>query len=667
MLRLSIPEIIEKIENEIPFQAETQDGSFYIKVNDYVPYVCTAIHNGCRLRSELIDKINLDEFERWYEEDPFTGDMISSLPIVLVGRDSRFEYDLNRSPENAIYEDAWGKKVWKRKLNKTQRKVSLTKHANYYKVTHALISKLETLFEGAVVYDLHSYNYKRWGREVPLFNIGSEKVPEKFGDSVENWRDYLAKIELDYIENKSEINDVFQGRGYNLEYITKHFSNTLVLATEIKKVYCDEESGEQFPKVVNNISLQLKNCILTHASGFAHRFTNWNNQIESSLLTNKLDPSILKVDKKLAQLVKNFELLNYVNPINIKREKVKFFKNNYQSNPEFKYKHVEIDPIDLKRKLLSLEVEKIDDIAIRKMYVDTINGYIDKIDMLVALGTEKFLFSSLRYFGKPSESDLKNARLILLLPTLQQDRIEPKSIKADRLKMLFSKNMEEYGFQGKIAISKKIAADVMVLNSQKKVIIRDGVKISATEGNALVHHEIGVHMLTTMNSTLQKLKIFNVGLPTNTCTQEGLAVLAELTSGNMTLKKLKKLAYRVIAVNLMCDGYDFKDTFKHLHYDLEIDKESAFTITTRVYRGGGFTKDYLYLRGFCKLFKFWRDGQNLIPLLVGKTSLEYYHTINEMVERGLVSTPKYVTDSFKSENTAPMNPVLEYIISGMSA
>jgi uncharacterized protein (TIGR02421 family) len=416
---------------------------------------------------------------------------------------------------------------------------------------------------------------------------------------------------------------------------------------------------------VSNLSLQLRNSILSHASDFAHRFTNWNKQFKSSLLTSKLDPSILKVDKKLGQLVKNFELLKYVNPTNLKKEKLKFFKNNYHSNPDFKYKYVEIDSIGLKRKLLSLEVEKIDDVAIRKMYVDTINGFVDKIDMLASIGTEKFLFNSLRYFGKPSELDLKNARLILLLPALEEDRIEPKSINAEQLKQLFSKNMEEYGFKGKITISKNIAADVMVLNSQKKVIIKDGVKVSATEGNGLVHHEIGVHMLTTMNSTLQKLKIFNVGLPTNTCTQEGLAVLAELLSGNMTLDKLKKLAYRVIAVNYMCSGFDFKDTFKHLHFDLGIDKESAFTLAVRVFRGGGFTKDYLYLRGFGNIFKLWNDGQNLTPLLIGKTSLDYYHTINEMTECGIVSTPKYVPDFFKSDNTVTLNPVLKYIISGM--
>ena len=32
---------------------------------------------------------------------------LSSLPLTIVGLDSRFEYDLNRDPESCVYKDAW--------------------------------------------------------------------------------------------------------------------------------------------------------------------------------------------------------------------------------------------------------------------------------------------------------------------------------------------------------------------------------------------------------------------------------------------------------------------------------------------------------------------------------------------------------------------------------
>ena len=101
------------------------------------------------------------------------------------------------------------------------------------KVTHALIQKLEEIFGAVVVYDMHSYNYKRWDREVPVFNIGTERIDNKrYSKYIKHWREELLKIELPEIEVEANINDVFFGRGYNLEYITKNFKNTLVLATE---------------------------------------------------------------------------------------------------------------------------------------------------------------------------------------------------------------------------------------------------------------------------------------------------------------------------------------------------------------------------------------------------------------------------------------------------
>jgi hypothetical protein len=74
-------------------------------------------------------------------------------------------------------------------------------------------------------------------------------------------------------------------------------------------------------------------------------------------------------------------------------------------------------------------------------------------------------------------------------------------------------------------------------------------------------------MVTTMDSNLKKLKIFNLGLPVNTLTQEGLAILGEYLSGNITLHRLKKIAYRVIIVDMMCNGADFIECFNLLRND----------------------------------------------------------------------------------------------------
>ena len=113
MLKLSTADIITNIQSEIPFEAVCEDYSFRVKIAAYVPYICGAVHDGHQFRRSLWENCIHTEYERWYEEDPCTHEMVQSHPIVISGCDSRFEYDLNRPPETAIFDTAWGKQLWK--------------------------------------------------------------------------------------------------------------------------------------------------------------------------------------------------------------------------------------------------------------------------------------------------------------------------------------------------------------------------------------------------------------------------------------------------------------------------------------------------------------------------------------------------------------------------
>jgi len=270
MEKLSIQQIIKHINDGKLFHAVADDYSLTLKIDSYVHYACAAVHNGHQFRKELWQNCIHTEYERWYEEDPETKNMVSSHPIVLAGCDSRFEYDLNRDPENAIFETAWGKALWHEPLSEEMKAKSLKKHENFYAVVHALISKLEEIFGVCVVYDMHSYNWKRWDREVPTWNLGTSNIDnEKYGEFIENWRQRLSEISFpDTIPSTAKINDTFQGNGYFLKYITQNFSNTLVLATEIAKIYCDELKQIIFPEVVATVEKQLETKMIAHAEAF---------------------------------------------------------------------------------------------------------------------------------------------------------------------------------------------------------------------------------------------------------------------------------------------------------------------------------------------------------------------------------------------------------------
>lgn len=274
MERLSIDTIIAKIVAEETFHAVSEEYSLTLKIDEYVPYLCGAVHDGHQFRKELWDNCLHSEYDRWYEEDPETKNMVTSHPIVISGLDSRFEYDLNRDPENAVFDTAWGKQLWKSPLPDIEKTKSLQKHTNFYKVVHALISKLEERFGTCVVYDMHSYNWQRWDREVPTWNLGTSNIDnERFGESVESWRQMLESIKLpNDIKQTAKINDTFQGNGYFLKYITNNFENTLVLATEIAKVYCDEYKQIIYPEVVASVEQQLKILIPKHAEEFYRKF-----------------------------------------------------------------------------------------------------------------------------------------------------------------------------------------------------------------------------------------------------------------------------------------------------------------------------------------------------------------------------------------------------------
>ena len=109
-----------------------------------------------------------------------------------------------------------------------------------------------------------------------------------------------------------------------------------------------------------------------------------------------MDPAIYLVDKKLLDLLQNFELLAFVNPRNTATELIKFSKSKYTEPPKFKYAPIKINPFELKQKLSLLRTQDISDITIRNLYESVINSYFDKIDLLAALGTKKFLYNSMR-------------------------------------------------------------------------------------------------------------------------------------------------------------------------------------------------------------------------------------------------------------------------------
>jgi len=665
VLELTTAEIVRRIEAGRTFQAEATDAGFFIRIAEWQPVVGTAIHDGHRLRPELQVKSRLSELERWQEEDPCTGQMVEALPITLVGLDSRYEYDLNRPPAEAVYDTAWGRKVWRSPLTKADKLKSLEKHARYYQVLDALLKQLVARFESAVIYDLHSYNRLRWDRPVPTFNLGWDLVDEeRYGNVCRSLVDALSRVDWpDEVPATAASNDVFKGHGYQCRWVCSQHPQAVDLALEVSKVYCNEEDGTLYPAVVEGIAAGLKEALSQHASAFAERFTSVPDGKASRLLAKGAEPDLQKVDEAIHQCVRRFELLEYVNPINLAAERRAFFGSRFQKVPDFKYRPLGFDARALKRKLHRLPVEKLTDPDIRALYEASVTGYVDKVDLLSDLGTPRFLYGSLRYFGAPTEKDVRNALYLLQLPPVEKEPMATLSSSAAALH--FEAALADYGFTAKVTVSPRMVADAMVLGQQRKVLIKRGARFSPKALTRLVHHEIGVHMVTTENAALQPLKLPTFGTPVNTMTQEGLAVLSEYLSGTISLERLRELGLRVLACDQMVRGAAFPETFAMLVDEHGMDVDQAFYLCARAYRGGGFTKDHLYLRGFRKVLRMWRRGEDLSPLLLGKCSLEWEEVLREMVDRELLVAPRHQPRAFARPSLDANDPIYDYIVTGI--
>lgn len=352
-----------------------------------------------------------------------------------------------------------------------------------------------------------------------------------------------------------------------------------------------------------------------------------------------LTASIQTLDNALFEQVKGINILDAVSPQNFRQEKQAFFASNFSQSPNFSYITRPIDSFRLKRNLFNLPVDELGDDDLFTLYSSVIESYVDKIDQYKSIGTPDFLYDSLRYYGEPSEKDSRNANFILHLPDTEESS-DTLLGAADIVANLEAFAQRE-NYQYQIKLDDSLIANALVSGTTVKV--NSSALISPTEVNALAHHELGVHLVTTLNARSQPLRVLAMGCPVNTMTQEGLAILSEYLAGFMTLPRLKVLALRVLAVESMIEENDFKKTFLLLKEQHHVGDEQAFIITARVYRGGGLTKDYLYLQGLHQMLNAYETREDFSNLLSGKVSIAQLPLITRLIDKGYLIKPKLIS------------------------
>jgi N-formylglutamate deformylase len=217
--------------------------------------IATAVHNGHALRPEVANAIALDDSTRLREEDPYTGLLASYLGSFVVVNRSRFEVDLNRPPEEAVYihpDDSWGIEVWNGVPDAALIERSLQEHHDFYRRLGSVLEDLVERHGGFVLYDLHSYNHLRPGPDGaaadpatnPVVNLGTGSLPPKWKPVAEAFLSSLGQLTIGGESLDARENVRFKGR-YVARFVHDNFGDVgCALAIELKKVFMNEWTHE---------------------------------------------------------------------------------------------------------------------------------------------------------------------------------------------------------------------------------------------------------------------------------------------------------------------------------------------------------------------------------------------------------------------------------------
>jgi hypothetical protein len=220
------------------------------------PLVATAVHDGNGLRDEVRDLMKLSDDERLREEDPHTGIWATVAETHIVATRSRFECDLNRPREKAIYvepEDAWGLDIWKERPDEELIARSLEVYDAFYAELDCIYREKTEQFGTFLVLDLHSYNHQRGGPGAgyddplghPDINIGTGSMDRaRWAPIVDAFVDGLRSFDFGGGQLDIRENIKFQG-GHHPRWGHAHYPESVcVIAVEFKKFFMDEWSGD---------------------------------------------------------------------------------------------------------------------------------------------------------------------------------------------------------------------------------------------------------------------------------------------------------------------------------------------------------------------------------------------------------------------------------------
>lgn len=400
--------------------------------------------------------------------------------------------------------------------------------------------------------------------------------------------------------------------------------------------------GTLYPQVTHDLSIALNDAILRSAAAYMAAAGTSPPLHHRSLGRSAFLKAALEADRKLDSIANSFDFLLSLSPINTQDAMARFFGQAEETPPKFRYRPLTVDPDVAKRELYEIDLSRLEDPLLERLLSEKRREIDYQLTLLATRNTSAFRPASMLLYGAVSPQLLSDAHAVLA--SVKPEAPRGKKVGAHEVAAAANDLVGRYRsvderFQAKIEVRDDVSGLIV---SGDRLMISSATSMAESRLDALLSHEVSVHLLTYFNGSTQRLSIFRTGLAQYESIQEGLGVFAEWAVGGLTSSRLRLLAGRVVAVEAMIDGAEFIDVYRRLTGDLGFSKRVAFDLSARVFRSGGFAKDAIYLKGFRAVVDRVATGASLDAFWLGKIAPEHVDAIEELLLRGLLHAPVFI-------------------------
>ena len=288
------------------------------------------------------------------------------------------------------------------------------------------------------------------------------------------------------------------------------------------------DGGGVYPQIAHELAVACGDALLRTACAYLDDSHGRAPDHYRSLGRSAFLSAALDADRKLGQVAASFDFLLSVSPINTTTALEKFIADGEKVAPVFNYRPLTVDPDAIKRRLYRLDFARLEDPLLERLLSDKRHEIDAQLTMLATRNTRAFA-GALFLYGTVGRAARGCAADPAVAPAFHHsgkagDGVEIASAARD---LIGSYNRKDAIFDATIEVRDDVGRLLVCAGR----LLSAGHRDVRSRVDALLAHEITIHLLTFFNGAAQGLSIFRSGLANYEGVQEGLGVFAEWAVG----------------------------------------------------------------------------------------------------------------------------------------